>query len=96
MNRFVTPADVRSSLPIWTGAQGLSEGDKNLLKPTTRETTRSRWGSDSTTGLGSGNGKGTSLDGKNNIQRTDSLTANDVRSLDDLELVKSRRQQGEE
>ncbi|GFF37611.1 hypothetical protein IFM58399_04952 [Aspergillus lentulus] len=96
MNRSVTPADARGSLPTWTGAQGLGEADDKLLKPTTRETTRSRWGSDSTTGLVSGNGKGTILDGKHNNQRTDFLIAHDVRSLNDLELVKSRRQQGEE
>ncbi|GIK06788.1 hypothetical protein Aspvir_002440 [Aspergillus viridinutans] len=94
MSRSVTPADARGSLPIWTGAQGSGEGDDKLLKPTS-ETTRSRWGSDSTTGLVSGNGKGTLL-GKHNNQRTDSLTAHDVRSLEDLELVKSRRQQGED
>ncbi|RHZ46258.1 uncharacterized protein CDV56_100743 [Aspergillus thermomutatus] len=96
MNRFVTPADVRSPLPLWTGAQERGEGDDNLLKPMTRETTRSRWGSDSTTGLGSGNGKGTSLDGINDNQTTDSLMVHEVRSLNDLEQVKSRRQQGEE
>ncbi|GFF97548.1 hypothetical protein IFM53868_09174 [Aspergillus udagawae] len=96
MNRSVTPADARGSLPIWTGAQGLGEDDDKLLKPMTRETTRSRWGSDSTTWLVSGNGKGTLLDGKHSNQRTDSLTAHDVRSLEDLELVKFRRQQGEE
>jgi hypothetical protein len=96
MNRSVTPADAKSSLPIWTGAQGLGEADDKLLKPTTRETTRSRWGSDSTTGLVFGNGKGILLDGKHNNQRTDFLMAHDVRSLNDLELVKSRRQQGEE
>ncbi|PKX90245.1 uncharacterized protein P174DRAFT_515381 [Aspergillus novofumigatus IBT 16806] len=96
MNRSVTPADAKGSLPMWTGEQGLCEADDKLLKPRTRETIRSRWGSDSTTGLVFGNGKGTLLDGKHNNQRTDFLMAHDVRSLNDLELVKSRRQQGED
>lgn len=76
--------------------QGSDEADHKLLKPTTRETARSRWGSDFTVDWVSGNGKGTILDERHNNQRTNFLMANDVRSLSDLELVKSRRQPGEE
>ncbi|KAL4878242.1 hypothetical protein BJY04DRAFT_115320 [Aspergillus karnatakaensis] len=70
--------------------------DDGLLRPITRETTRSRWGSEST-GLGSGSRKGSVFDGIDKDIRLESIKRpKEIRSMDDLQRVRDQRNKGEE
>ncbi|KAL4887897.1 hypothetical protein BDV59DRAFT_206549 [Aspergillus ambiguus] len=66
-----------------------------LLRPITRETTRARWGSDSTVGVGSGSRQDSLVDDIDPTRRG-LIRPRDIRSVDDLEQVRDRRKQGEE
>jgi hypothetical protein len=98
MNPIASSASARGLLPTWPGARE-KESDPDdghgLLRPITRETTRSRWGSESTTGLGTGSRKGSILDEIDQNSHFGLIRRQEVRSLDDLEQVRDRRKQGE-
>ncbi|KAL4901021.1 hypothetical protein BDW74DRAFT_160590 [Aspergillus multicolor] len=70
--------------------------DDGLLRPVTRETTRSRWGSEPT-GLGTGSRRGSVLDGIYKDTRLGSIKRpEEIHSMDDLQRVRDRRSRGEE
>ena len=98
MNPIASSASARGLLPQWSGGRE-KESDPDdglaLLRPVTRETTRSRWGSESTTGLGTGSRKGSILDEIDRNNHLGLIRRQEVRSLDDLEQVRERRKQGE-
>ncbi|OQE40800.1 hypothetical protein PENCOP_c005G06860 [Penicillium coprophilum] len=95
MNHLTSSASARGLLPTWSGGKDKDrEGDDGLLRPTTRETTRSRWGSESTTGLSDGR-KGSLLDTPEQHERLAPIRRNEILSMDDLEKVKKRRKLGE-
>ena len=97
MSHLASSASARGLIPTWSGSRDKDrEGDDGLLRPITRETTRSRWGSDSTTGLGSGSRKGSLLDSSDQHERLSPIRRQEIRSMEDLELLKKRRKQGEE
>lgn len=81
-------------MPTWSGGRDKDrDGDDGLLRPITRETTRSRWGSDST-GL-DGSRKGSLFDPPEQ-ERLGPIRRQEIQSPEDLERVKKRRKQGEE
>ncbi|KAL4923773.1 uncharacterized protein BDV17DRAFT_285156 [Aspergillus undulatus] len=70
--------------------------DDGLLRPITRETTRSRWGSEST-GVGSGSRRGSVFDGLDKDMRLGLIKRPDkIHSMNDLQRVRDRRSRGEE
>ncbi|RDW64290.1 uncharacterized protein DSM5745_09701 [Aspergillus mulundensis] len=70
--------------------------DDGLLRSITQETTRSRWGSEST-GLGTGSRRGSVLDGVDKDIRLGSIKRpEEIHSMDDLQRVRDRRSRGEE
>ncbi|KAJ5569314.1 hypothetical protein N7450_011800 [Penicillium hetheringtonii] len=71
--------------------------DDGMLRPITRETTRSRWGSESTRGTGGTNSRrGSLLDVPGQHERLGPIRRQEIQSMEDLERVKRRRKQGEE
>lgn len=97
MSHLASSASARGLLPTWSGGRDKErESDDGLLRPITRETTRSRWGSDSTSGLGSGSRRGSLLDTPEQHERLGPIRRQEIQSMEDLELVKKRRKQGEE
>lgn len=98
MNQIASSAGARGLFPTWSNASGKEKDrdtDDGLLRPVTRDTTPSRWGSDSTGRLGSGSRNGSFLEG---IEQNDRLgpPRKEIRSPEDLKQVKSRRKEGEE
>ncbi|KAJ5131674.1 hypothetical protein N7448_005832 [Penicillium atrosanguineum] len=91
MSHLASSASARGLLPTWSREKE-REGDDGLLRPITRETTRSRWGSEST----SRSRKGSLLDAPEQHERLGPIRRQEIQSMDDLELVKKRRKQGEE
>ncbi|KAJ5248644.1 hypothetical protein N7468_000095 [Penicillium chermesinum] len=83
-------------LPTWSGRDKDREGDDGLLHPVSRETTRSRWGSDSTSGLDSRSRKGSLFDNPEQHERLGPIQRQHIQSMEDLGRVKNRRKQGEE
>ncbi|KAL4943957.1 hypothetical protein BDV06DRAFT_188477 [Aspergillus oleicola] len=70
--------------------------DDGLLQPITRETTRSRWGSEST-GLGSGSRRGSVFDNLDKDVRFGSIKRpSEITTMRDLQRVRERRSRGEE
>lgn len=97
MSHLASSASARGLLPTRSGGRDKDrEGDDGLLRPITRETTRTRWGSDSTSGLGTGSRKGSLLDTPEQHERLGPIRRQEIQSIDDLEKVKKRRRQGEE
>ncbi|KAJ5587959.1 uncharacterized protein N7459_003724 [Penicillium hispanicum] len=97
MSQLASSASARGLLPAWSSSRDKDrEGDDGLLRPITRETTRSRWGSDSTTGLGTGSRRGSLLDTPEQHERLGPIRRQEIQSIEDLEQVKKRRKQGEE
>jgi hypothetical protein len=97
MSNLASSASARGLLPTWSGGRDKErESDDGLLRPITRETTRSRWGSDSTSGLESGSRRGSLLDAPEQYERLGPIRRQEIQSMEDLELVKKRRKQGEE
>lgn len=99
MSHLASSASARGLLPTWSGGRDKErEGsDDGLLRPITRETTRSRWGSDSTSGgLSSGSRRGSLLDTPEQHERLGPIRRQEIQSMEDLEQVKKRRKQGEE
>jgi hypothetical protein len=93
MSHLASSASARGLLPTWSGGREKDrEGDDGLLRPNTRETTRSRWGSEST----SGSRKGSLLDTPEQHERLGPIRRREIQSMEDLELVKKRRKLGEE
>ncbi|KAJ5689791.1 hypothetical protein N7462_004183 [Penicillium macrosclerotiorum] len=96
MSQLASSASARGLLPTWSRERD-REGDDGLLRPITRETTpRSRWGSDSTSGVGSSSRKGSLLDTQESHERLGPIRRQEIQSMNDLEQVKKRRKQGEE
>ncbi|ODM15937.1 hypothetical protein SI65_08778 [Aspergillus cristatus] len=94
-----TGAGARALLPTWSGSGSKEkdrEGDDGLLRPVTRDTSRTRWGSDSTSGLGTGSRRGSFLEGIEQSDRIGPPRQQEIRSPEDLEQVTSRRKQAEE
>jgi hypothetical protein len=97
MSHLASSASARGLLSNWSsGRDKERESDDGLLRPITRETTRSRWGSDSTSGLGSGSRRGSLLDAPEQHERLGPIRRQEIQSMEDLEQVKRRRKQGEE
>ncbi|OOQ82621.1 hypothetical protein PEBR_40430 [Penicillium brasilianum] len=97
MSHLASSASARGLLSTWSsGRDKERESDDGLLRPITRETTRSRWGSDSTSGLGSGSRRGSLLDAPEQHERLGPIQRQEIQSMEDLEQVKRRRKQGEE
>jgi len=93
MSHLASSASARGLLPTRSGGREKDhEGDDGLLRPITRETTRSRWGSDST----SGSRKGSLLDVPGQHEGLGPIRRREIQSMEDLEHVKNRRKQGEE
>ncbi|KAL4783879.1 hypothetical protein BJX76DRAFT_241405 [Aspergillus varians] len=70
--------------------------DDGLLRPITRETTRSRWGSEST-GLDPGSRRGSLFDGIDMDIRLGSIKRREeIQSMGDLQRVRDQRSRGEE
>ncbi|KAI9927320.1 hypothetical protein MW887_003707 [Aspergillus wentii] len=81
MTQIASSAGARGLLPSWSGGKEKTcDGDDGLLRPMTQETTRSRWGSDST----------------EQGDQIGSVRQQEICSMGDLEQVKNRRKQGEE
>ncbi|KAL5333599.1 hypothetical protein BJX70DRAFT_380474 [Aspergillus crustosus] len=81
--------------PLSTYREQDSEED-GLLRPITRETTRTRWGSDST-GFSAGSRKGSVFDEIDKDIRLISIKrSEEIRSVDDLQRVRDQRNRGEE
>ncbi|KAJ5458924.1 hypothetical protein N7530_010868 [Penicillium desertorum] len=96
MSHLASSASARGLLPTWSGGKDKDrEGDDGLLRPITRETTRSRWGSESTTAMSDGR-KGNMLDTPGQHEQLAPIRRHEILSMDDLEKVKKRRKLGEE
>lgn len=94
-----TGAGARALLPTWSGSGSKEkdrEGDDGLLRPVTRDTSRTRWGSDSTSGVGTGSRRGSFLEGIEQSDRIGPPRQQEIRSPGDLEQLTSRRKQAEE
>ena len=88
-------AGARGFLPTWSREK--DRDDDGMLRPITRETSQSRWGSDSTRGTGGMNSRrGSLLDVPEQHERLGPIRRQEIQSMDDLERVKRRRNQGEE
>ncbi|KAL4802628.1 hypothetical protein BDV18DRAFT_63386 [Aspergillus unguis] len=76
--------------------QEQDSGDDGLLRPITRETTRSRWDSEST-GLGNDSRRGSALDDINKDLKLGTVKRlEEIHSMSDLQRVRDRRSKGEE
>ncbi|EPS31907.1 hypothetical protein PDE_06866 [Penicillium oxalicum 114-2] len=96
MTHFTSSASARGLFPSWSGGRDKErDSDNGLLRPLTREATRSRWGSDSTGRLSSGSRRGSLLDVPEQHERLGPIQRQDLSSMEDLEKVKKRREQGE-
>ncbi|KAJ5772795.1 hypothetical protein N7457_007691 [Penicillium paradoxum] len=96
MSHLASSASARGLLPTWSGGRDKDrDGDDGLLRPITRETTRSRWGSESTTGVSDGR-KESLFDTPEQHERLGPIRRHEILSMDDLERVKKRRKLGEE
>ncbi|PYH84712.1 hypothetical protein BO82DRAFT_259192, partial [Aspergillus uvarum CBS 121591] len=92
-----TSTTARALLPTWSGMKDKDNDEENgLLRPMTRQTTRSRWGSESTTGLTDGSRRESILEGIDTNTKLGPVARQEIRSSEDLEQVKSRRKYGEE
>ncbi|KAJ5112078.1 hypothetical protein N7532_000123 [Penicillium argentinense] len=94
MSHLASSASARGLLPTWSGRDKERDSDEShgLLRPMTRETTRSRWGSEST----SRSRRGSLLDVPEQHERLGPIRRQEIRSMEDLEAVKKRRKMGEE
>ncbi|RAH77817.1 hypothetical protein BO86DRAFT_392303 [Aspergillus japonicus CBS 114.51] len=96
-NQSTTSTTARALLPTWSGMKDKDNDEENgLLRPMTRQTTRSRWGSESTTGLTDGSRRESILEGIDTNTKPGPVARQEIRSSEDLEQVKSRRKYGEE
>lgn len=87
----------RGLMPSWSGNKEKDrDADDNLLRPITQETSRSRYGSESTTGgFNAGSRKGSLLEAVEPNDRI-GLVRYELHSMEDLEQVRKKRKQGEE
>lgn len=93
----IAATGAKGLLPAWSGGRDKEgDADNGLLRPITRETTRSRWGSESTVGYGTGSRKGSLLNDVDVGNKLGLIRPRDIRSAEDLEQVRERRKQGEE
>ncbi|KAI9370963.1 hypothetical protein BJX61DRAFT_56044 [Aspergillus egyptiacus] len=93
MHHISSRANQRGALSTYREQDSDEDG---LLRPITRETTRSRWGSDST-GLAVGGRRGSVLDGiDKDIPLGLSKRLDEIRSMDELQRVRDQRTKGEQ
>ncbi|RAL01474.1 uncharacterized protein BO80DRAFT_501762 [Aspergillus ibericus CBS 121593] len=97
MNNITSSAGPRGLLPTWSGSKEKeNDGDDGLLRPITQETSWSRWGSESTAALDAGSRKGSLFDGIDPSNKLGPIRRHELRSMEDLEQVRSKRKQGEQ
>lgn len=97
MSHLASSASARGLLPTWSGSRERDrDGDNALLRPVTQETSRSRWGSDSTSGVGSSSRRGSLLDPIEQQERLGPIRRQQIQSVEELEQVKKRRKQDEQ
>ncbi|GES66859.1 hypothetical protein ATEIFO6365_0016014700 [Aspergillus terreus] len=99
MNPIASSAggSAKALFPTWSGGREKdNDADNGLLRPVTRETTRSRWGSESTVGFGTGSRKGSLFEDMDAGTKLGLIRPQEIRSVEDLEQVRERRKQGEE
>ncbi|KAJ5160659.1 uncharacterized protein N7482_007663 [Penicillium canariense] len=97
MSHLASSASARGLLPTWSGSRDKErESDDGSLAPITQESTRSRWGPNSASGLGTGSRKGSLLDTPEQHERLGPIRRQEIQSMEDLEQVQKRRKQGEE
>lgn len=98
MSHLASSASARGLLPTWSGSRDKDREEDGLLRPMTRETTRSRWGSDSTSGLGSGSRsrQGSILEPPEQQGQLGPIRRQEIQSMEDLGQVTKRRKQGEQ
>lgn len=98
MSHLASSASARGLLPTWSGSRDKDREEDGLLRPITRETTRSRWGSDSTSGIGSGSRsrKGSILEPPEQEGQLGPIRRQKIQSIEDLGQVTKRRKQGEQ
>ncbi|KAL3470073.1 hypothetical protein BJX99DRAFT_240128 [Aspergillus californicus] len=93
MHHVSAKAGNRGSLSTYRDQDSEDDG---LLQPVTRDTTRSRWGSEST-GLGPGSRRGSVLDGIDEDMRLGSIKRpQEIHSMDGLQRIRDQRSKGEE
>ncbi|KAL4993550.1 hypothetical protein BDV10DRAFT_22833 [Aspergillus recurvatus] len=93
MHHISSRAGGRSSLSTYREQESEDDG---LLRPITRETTRSRWGSEST-GLGTRSRRDSVPDGiEKDIRLRSIKRPEEINSMDDLQRVRDQRSKGEE
>ncbi|KAL4983610.1 hypothetical protein BDW68DRAFT_31874 [Aspergillus falconensis] len=92
MHHASSRAGGRGSLSTYREQESEDDG---LLRPITRDTTRSRWGSEST-GLGTGSRRDSVLDGIEKDIRLGPVKRQEIHSMDDLQRVRDQRSRGEE
>ncbi|KAJ0416195.1 hypothetical protein BJY00DRAFT_304297 [Aspergillus carlsbadensis] len=93
MHHVPSKVGARGSLSTYREQESDDDG---LLRPITRETTRSRWGSEST-GIGPGSRRDSVLDGIDKDIRLGAIKRpGEIRSMGDLQRVRDQRSKGEE
>lgn len=96
MNPMSSSSAARGLLPTWpSGREKESDADDGLLRPITRESTRSAWGPDYPAGFGMGARKGSLFDDIDQNNKLGPVRGREIRSPEDLELINERRAQGE-
>ncbi|RAL06871.1 uncharacterized protein BO97DRAFT_481658 [Aspergillus homomorphus CBS 101889] len=96
-SQLVTSTTARGLLPTWPVMKDKeNDGETGLLRPITHQTIRSRWRSESTTGLNDGSRRGSLLEGLDTNTKLGPIARQEIQLMGDLEQVRSRRKYGEE
>lgn len=95
INPMSASSAARGLLPVWPSSREKeSDVDDGLLRPITRESTRSGWGPEYTAGFGSTR-KGSLFDDIDQNSKLSPVRGREIRSVEDLELINERRTHGE-
>ncbi|PLB48567.1 hypothetical protein P170DRAFT_457015 [Aspergillus steynii IBT 23096] len=96
MNPMSSSSAAKGLLPAWPGGREKeSDVDDGLLRPITRESTRSGWGPEYPAGFGVGARKGSLFDDIDQNSKLGPVRGREIRSPEDLELINERRTHGE-
>ncbi|KAH8432526.1 uncharacterized protein LDX57_010162 [Aspergillus melleus] len=96
MNPMSASSAARGLLPAWpSGREKESDMDDALLRPITRESTRSGYGSEYPAGFGVGARKGSLFDNIDQNSKLGPVRGREIRSMEDLEMLTERRTLGE-